>query len=1277
MQDLANQAATLADTLHAFATALSASHTGVVPAIRQAIQGHTDPGQTGQALRDLVASFRKHLEWLRNVGVEPRPVTGLTIEARSRRRLNEHPLPQGSNVTNVPPAQRAAFALFHWVADWIRDCRETSPDGFVNARGEVDGGYWPPLRGGDGISAGLARAGELTKLPDQNIDVTLDAFVDTKQVIENGWPHPIAIADHFRYAIQREDRTATRQLQMLLVGLVAGELKSRKTSEVVESPESISLDALVGAFRKSDFPELARYAIVWPAKDNEVIGFNAPHTLLCAKPPADPDAVRIWASLWTRLTGSKQPENWTTEVWRHADRAIRQIQYWLLQFKKKKPGTPPAWTRIFAHQSESAPIEYGEEEQSFPIYWSPDQLVEINLPTSESGGYRPGPDTPRVSEDALLDEIPELATLRDESGNAVFEMAEFEMPDREHPFRGIWKEHLDHLQQDGRIAAFGRGEDTVFIRMPDRDRAAELQRTRILDRDDMMVHRCSPMHQNRVLRHDPVPGSPASPAATRYPDLPLRSEYIGLVQTGDERTVLDLLKEGGTSFAGQFEPVFDYSHGGRTAIWTLRLKGRRDPLTITLPVAPDGDHHRAHWMVWPRFRSTRAPFWRAYYIYEHCTDTRLRLETLWLDPESNRIRRCPAAERWGSHPIRFDAGASRAHTGGPPLAFSVRDTVSEEEIGLHLIPLTPLFPNDQDVKVGIDFGTSHTVASILTGNERQPVELRPELDPANADAVLTLHVSENRSHVEASFAEGGLSARGGWLPNYTKSVASDARGSFPSELLTTLPLERLKPEDVRVWEPGRDCVIPFMDMQRPDLADHILRDFKWDDPDDKNDDDPAEAFRGSDLRDVYLGMTVELVMADVVWRRRALPGRAVDFTFTYPLRTRPSELDDFQATLRRVMDSGSRSLGCSLTLCEGAGIYNESRAAKGGTGNFGEVSLVGDLGGGTLDLFISASTLPDVEFEEVADSARLGGNVLLKALAKPENRFLPANAGWAKDLISRETQLRAWMRSKRSPQLFGADADGRLVHKGLDIGGFDNPGQADAARRLIDRYFRLIAEYMARSLVAFLARHWYEKAPAPHHDKLRVLVQLRGNGWRLWHDSGAYKKIEKEIGRWIEERARSLWNDSNLWTNPSVPGAPILSTSDTGEANPKTAPILAAVGKAESHEDAEASCYSHTLVELDLLNAKSSLDPVPWFSRSRFETGGKATQVELNAIKPPLLLGHPKVAKSLDDFDEDLKAEVNNKLRNGVFTNDVDYRAPVAPIVWEAAFKSRRFREDD
>ena len=71
---------------------------------------------------------------------------------------------------------------------------------------------------------------------------------------------------------------------------------------------------------------------------------------------------------------------------------------------------------------------------------------------------------------------------------------------------------------------------------------------------------------------------------------------------------------------------------------------------------------------------------------------------------------------------------------------------------------------------------------------------------------MTLHVSEDWSHVGASFEQDGLSALGGWLPNYVQSVAPDARGLLPSELLTIHPLDRLNADDVAEWRPGRMTV---------------------------------------------------------------------------------------------------------------------------------------------------------------------------------------------------------------------------------------------------------------------------------------------------------------------------------------------------------------------------------------------------------------------------------------------------------------------------------------
>ena len=1016
--------------------------------------------------------------------------------------------------------------------------------------------------------------------------------------------------------------------------------------------------------------------VVYARADGEVVlGFNSPYTLFCPVPGAASNETlkRTWAEVSKSLTGSEHSDDWEADAmerWDFATLAICQIRTWIAAEKRIHGGTSPPWTHIFDSEATLQSAPYGRGRK-LSVYWetaADESCIEVALPTARTGNYWPDDDTLPITESELLDCAPEIRELQTEQ--ITFEMATFKLPNRATPIRAFWREHLEQLQQRGSIAAFGDrpDESRLAILTADLRNAAILKNVIVLDRDLIMIRACSPMQQ------DPVTGSATMLGHTLYPDYPLRSDYLDLAKTNDNRNVLDLLKR-----CKSFDvspPAIDEGPRGRSATWNLRLRGRSDPLPITLPVPADNALHKAHWMVWPRFRSSMQPEWRAYYIYEHCTDARVHVGTLWLDSDTNHLHRSDALDQGGTRPIQFAAGDRREHTGGPPIALTAKNVETDQELGLYAIRLHPLSRRDVEVKVGIDFGTSHTVASVETDGEKALVQLAAELD--SAVDTLTLHLSENWSHVTDK--QEGLQKLSLWLPTYVRTTLQDAAGLLPSELLTIQPLNKLTATDVARWQPGLDCVIPVMDMQRPDLADHLLADFKW--------DVSFPAFRGreSNLREIYLGMVTELVMADVAWRRlQALPGGPVRFTFTYPLRTSPSEVESYEQNLRRVMDSGTRSLGLKLGLTRDIGIYNESRAAKGGTRQFGEVCLVGDLGGGTLDLFISANAGPDIEFKEVADSAQLGGNQLLRIIAQQSDRLLPNSAGWAAKPVEIETQLRAWMRSLGSARLFGMQADGAERHAGLNVSGFDKRADANEVRTLINRYFRLIEEYMSRSLVAFLAGHWYEEVLRVGQDPsaLRILVQIRGNGWRLWHETADYRQIERQIAEYIDRRVKTLWEVDGLWrdTRTSASRAPNCIPGGSSTADSKEAPILEAVGKALAHADIDT--YSHALVELHLLRARGSAADQPtkirWFDPLPFRTGGgKELRIEFRAVEPPFPLSHPDQAPPsyLADLEASLKKNLNAKLQEYGATNDLDFWAPIAALVWEAAFKSQRFLSD-
>ena len=228
------------------------------------------------------------------------------------------------------------------------------------------------------------------------------------------------------------------------------------------------------------------------------------------------------------------------------------------------------------------------------------------------------------------------------------------------------------------------------------------------------------------------------------------------------------------------------------------------------------------------------------------------------------------------------------------------------------------------------------------------------------------------------------------------------------------------------------------------------------------------------------------------------------------------------------------------------------------------------------------------------------------------------------------------MRSRGSHRLFGPDADPAERHTGLNLSGFAQPSDSNDARALINRYFSLIEEYMSRSLVAFLVRHWYPEVLRARQDprELCVDVRLRGNGWRIWHKSPSYGQIQSEVASSIERRARMLWADADLWRDSKISefDPPDCRPGDSMSQHSKSGPITEAVGKALAHEDVVT--YRHALAELHLLRSGDALGPkgqptrIRWFDRMPFDTGGgRKLQVEFRSVEPPLPLHPPRIVQ--------------------------------------------------
>ncbi len=1287
LQSLAHQAETLARTLEAYCRVLSRSQDGrVSPAIHGAVAKLAEPKQVADQLTKEVGHYREQIAWLREtLGVEGRPAEEFLYEAAARARLAEHS--RAFDKASGAPPERVASILFHWVADWVRE--EARPEnGLVVEAEGVGGAHWPDLRNADGLGIQPRTNGGLDRVDDASRDQVLEAFVDTDFLSANGWPHPLAPVEYFRQAIRRRDAVAIRRLELLMVGLVCEELQLERL-EIPNEATGLSPERLIGDARREDYRGLAELQVVWPRHRGRVVAFNSPYSLLVPVPGMfEEDADRLWNELWRLLSGAADGADWQEAEeptnWGEHDLAVRQVRSWVEQQKRvfSGSGSSPPWTKVFAgYRGREQAVPYGSGDV-FKVFWGSSSdpqrpLVDLNFPTRKTSKWVPPANASSLTEEELFVRLPELREVRDDKGEMLFRMVEFEIPGREGKVRGWWDEHLEYLRSTDKIYISSQNEngEVILGTMESSGlHATTLQGSRLLSQETVAIKRCFPIEQ------DPVPGSGTRKGKVLYPDLPIRGDYLDLVETPEGDHLLEGMKKA-VPPGEDWQPVPRNDAGGNTKVkWMVRLRGLGVPLEVELSIPRDEPGVPAHWMVWPRFRD-KGGRWKAYYIYEWAENKQLRLETLWLEGGSTpRIRRLvpslrsPGKRQIVAYPVAFRPGSDRVHEGGPPLAFCLRHQKWDEELGLYLIGLQTLGDSPSPVHMAVDFGTSHSVAAVKVGQDQdgvKPVGFLPELQEGRDSPRLSFHVSESLSHVKADGKSNGLLAKGSWLPTYS---AEDNQGFLPSELMLYRKLEEAQADTVSDWIPATHFLIPPMDISREEVGNYTLADFKW--------DTGASHFRGREpeLRESYLEMFLELALAELVARHlKSFPEQQINLTFTYPLRSKEDQVKAFQESLRRTVSRCSKSVGVRLGLLNDIGIYDESRAAQLRTNQFGEVALVGDLGGGTLDLFVSGTGQGDLIFPQVADSVRLGGNLLIRQMAENPQGLLPSDGGWDLGKSGQtEAKLRGWMRSNGSPSLFGTGSGGRLSLTNLGVNGFDHASQAQPGRDLLGRYFRLVVEYLARNLAAYLFVHWFPKVREEDFRRLRLSVQLRGNGWRLRYQKESFRKATQKIQEQVKARLTELWKEipDNPYPSPGTE-AEWAAALDSEVANPKLEPVLNAVGQAMSFEEVKSHWHTHTLVDLEVFRGNGDREEIEWFRRIPFDTGG-SKDVEVNGISPPLVLSSSREDRyfQISKLKDQERGAINTALKTGEAVVDPDqglYRAPVAALVWEAVFGSRAF----
>lgn len=1268
--------------------------------------------QVANHLDFIRSSYQELLDWIFSLGLESRGDIHyenrevqekggeyFLSEKKCLDRIENHSLPklQGSD-SYSDKVEFVTLTLFHWLAKWIKDdwkkLKEKLNEKENSKKAKEGQGYWPDFDSKDdtGLLPKWGVPGELGKVSNDKINSTISYYFDRDHVTPNSWPHHVAVVEEYKFQIKNRNRSALHKLEMMLVGRACGIL------ELKESETKHETSLLSHLIRDT---HIATHRLIHP-KSGKVFGFNSPETLLC---PAPDVSNEDWNNLWKELTDPHWNFNWknptgigdekASDLSKHAvghvrdkissddtqeksiwenptdwgeerEKARRCVRGWLKcvtsYIKENIPEKRSHWVGVLDEHlktveagpfgvAEWLPLPGGKIKIPVPFDGDSIHLFE-NLSDEEREGGKKAGDVPK--------EIPEFGKV--EISGKTFELIEnFRLPGNNYETCAIWREHLDELQETGKFFAWKK-DDTqrggIWIRKRLSEDPVYIWDLQVISKENICIPTCIPLIQKSASR--------SGDEEILYPDLPLLPDYIDLLKIpkGKENEGEKCINHDRAWKALKQSGTVDRKR--QMVSWDLDFMGRSD--TINIPISTEGiSPSRAHWMVWPNIKAVGGEQWHAYYVYEN--SPRLEAQTIYLDQDDHlsEPKKRPLGRSGHSHAVDFRDGQ---HRGGPPVALNAYDRKTKHDVGIYVVSLNEYSRDDNTWKLAIDFGTSHTVAAYEI---RKPDSVKLNDQLLADDDGLSLHISKN--YDAENLAEMDLDT---WRPTYRKEKSDEITNALlPSDLwsfekLNSVELEKFEDH----WIPMTHYAIPVMRLQRSDLQEHIISGFKW--------EIDRGRFKGREqwLRKRYLRMAIEIFLADIAKQEGTLP-KEIEMTFTYPLRgTTTQDTSNYGVIIEDVLEAGKVDLGTEFRLTppkKGSksteeGMYSESHAAYDSTGDGFPilVKLVADLGGGTLDILIATHDIDthkteSRKFGEVADSVKMGSDLLLKVLAENSEKYLPRDRGWESDKAFE--QLRAWMRSIGSEKLFGTQS-GNWQSSSLGLKGFEKTQEANDARDLINRYFGLITDFLARSLVAYVAKDVWPKlvSAASDREKLRLLVHLQGNGWRLWYGDRDYAGIQKEMEEKVKKRVIELWEDVG---SQEVLIHDVWHPVGLIETSPKLEPIKHALGKSMSADDALKKSHRFPLSDVLLLSQGAEDRRKNWHDRLPFDGVGDA-RLSIQGFNPPLFMHDNSVAR----IEDALMREINESIKSSEMVRDRDKAdAPIAALIWENALKSKNFRD--
>lgn len=868
---------------------------------------------------------------------------------------------------------------------------------------------------------------------------------------------------------------------LLLKGLASGVLEIEDVSLTKKRGMAYDLENIIQNLPESEdnsWKELKEfYRFKLRISNKEVIlGATSPSTFIFPSMSAKED---WWNSLKERLSGAREVE------------ATKLLTAWCNEIKRWDE-TPkikrPFWfQKIEETFNEKFVMErsFSWLENVFPVFWG-DKIIYLPFPKIEIAAIKPswdkiaekfGAKTYYFQENKLYSDINCKVIVSQDEEPALAEF--IDLCKKVTSDKGVFEGHILEKETGGKIKS--NLYTVIWLDIKEKDIGdVELsieegtisliyKKTRIV-LDPKKFHGVRP----ETIGTKEVIVFQETPYKVKYPDLPVKTKYIPLIEEEQEVNAPTTL--------------------GDTLEYSVRMKGRKDHLRVHVySDRKQGETgEKGTILGWPNFKLDG---WNVYYIYRDGESTfrDLNIKVLLYNPKDRNQTWDISPELPAGRSVAVTLAKEEVKEGDDALSkYSWKNEIpkyivlskGEKEVGLLMVRLEKVanFVRENKEDWGVDFGTSGSIIAFFNVTSKC-LDIR-------SDYSNTILYSIPKEGEESQYTKEKIRENGKWFPTFPNN-RPDKNTFVLSEL--TFCTEDFDLSRLKEYIPGEDFHLVSSKIS-PQLLkrNRVLGKLKWE--------------YGRDEKVVRIArrgfFALFLLMASADRLKLSDPGPVgkIRPCIAYPLRMGKAGserlVEDFKTACTWI------SNGTGLKFDEPKWVSESTAAASGAT--LEHEVIVADLGGATLDLWMGRRKEPT---DYAADSILFGGFGLLSYFAEHLAQDI-------RNIVKDSIEDIKILEINLQRQILESTYE--------DVRDEFRKSVSPEFKRVQSGFFILITEYISR----FAAGRILKRYPA--EAKLTVQLATIGNGWKLNFSIDSVKNISKYVAGRVQDRLKELIPHKNV-----------------------------------------------------------------------------------------------------------------------------------------------------